>query len=366
MTQRRLVSASVPGKVMLAGEYTVLHGGEALAVTVALDLVAQVSPLPTGTFAGCRVLSDLWDEVQEIRPGTPATAFSTSPLLAAVARGMELYGIKSAEVSIRSALPLSYGIGSSSALRLAVLSAMQDFARQEQQLPTLSQTEHLPVAREALALQRAAQRQASGYDIATQLYGGLVQSGSSNDLASWPTALSAQGADTCAKLARIVHVYVGGMGAPTTPVMTSTSEWLEERAAMPQLARLNSALQRSILAALIQMDLDTTDLRDDNTKTISDLAAATGAQRRFLSESPHFPKSLAAQLAALPGCDQTWSFKTTGAGGEDALLVFGRSADISAADSTLRTLGWHPMPASFTGLGLRLCRSLEFSEAAHG
>ena len=361
MTQRRQVSASVPGKVMLAGEYTVLHGGEALAVTVALDLVAQVSALPTGTIAGCRVLSDLWDEVQEIQPGTPATAFPTSPLLAAVARGMELYGIKSAEVSIRSALPLAYGIGSSSALRLAVLSAMQDFARQEQQLPTLSQTEHLPVAREALALQRAAQRQASGYDIATQLYGGLVQSGSSEDLASWPTALSTQGADTCAKLARIVHVYVGGMGAPTTPVMTSTSEWLEGRDAMAQLARLNSALQQSILATLSDTDLD-----KDDAKTISDLATAAGAQRRFLTESPHFPKSLAAQLTALPGCDQSWSFKTTGAGGEDALLVFGRSGDIRAADSTLRSLGWHPMPASFIGHGLRLSRSLEFSEAPHG
>jgi hypothetical protein len=141
--------------------------------------------------------------------------------------------------------------------------------------------------------------------------------------------------------------------------MTSTSECLEGRGAMPQLARLNSALQRSILAALDGLDTD-------DAKTISDLATAAGAQRRFLSESPHFPKSLAAQLAALPGCDQTWSFKTTGAGGEDALLVFGRSSDISAADRTLRSLGWHPMPASFTGNGLRLCRSLEFSEAPHG
>ena len=335
-----------------------MHGGEALAVTVALDLTAIVSPLPieATTIAGCRVRSDLWDEVQVINPGTLGTAFPTSPLLAAVARGMELYSIKAAEVSIRSALPLAYGIGSSSALRLAVLSAMQDFARQEQQLAPLSPAEHLPVAREALALQRAAQCQASGYDIVTQLYGGLVQSRSSDELASWPAALSLQGADTCAKLARLVHVYVGGMGAPTTPVMTSTSEWLEERAAMPELTRRNAALQRSLLAALVDTNSD---------KTTSDLAASAGAQRRLLSESPHFPKSLAAQLAVLPGCDQTWGFKTTGAGGEDALLVFGRSGDITAADATLRTLGWHPMPAPFIGHGLRLSRGLEFLETTH-
>ena len=132
---------------------------------------------------------------------------------------------------------------------------------------------------------------------------------------------------------------------------------------MPELARLNAALQRSILAALIEMD---SDLDTDDTKTMSDLASAAGAQRSFLAESPHFPKSLAAHLAALPGCDQTWSFKTTGAGGEDALLVFGRKADITAADSALRSLGWHPMPASFTGHGLRLRRSPEFSETHHG
>src|SRR5690606_638539 len=74
---------------------------------------------------------------------------------------------------------------------------------------------------------------------------------------------------------------------------------------------------------------------------------AVGAMRRVFRGSPHEPRELLSALEALPGIDETWSIKTTGAGGEDALLLFGDDEAVKPALRVLHARGWEALPVAF-------------------
>ena len=66
------------------------------------------------------------------------------------------------------------------------------------------------------------------------------------------------------------------------------------------------------------------------------------------------PRTLLPALHNLSGLDRQWSWKTSGAGGEDALLVIGHQQDIAAATACLAELGWQRFAYSVTAQGLHL------------
>ncbi len=86
------------------------------------------------------------------------------------------------------------------------------------------------------------------------------------------------------------------------------------------------------------------------------LVRAVAAHRQLFTGAPHFPQALAVALSEVDGCDLTWSFKTTGAGGEDALLLVGLEADLRAPAAVLKTLGWRRLRAGFESAGARVSR----------
>ena len=346
MSELSVTSVRVPGKVMLAGEYSVLDGGAALAVAVARSLTVDVAWASEGAadYIGCVVHSELWPQPGFVSVGSVAADYPTQPLLAAVAHALDLFHLPATRVSVQSELTVSYGIGSSSALRLGVLMAFSA-ASLRRQGRAQTAADGWFCASEALRLQRQAQTQASGYDLATQLSGGLCRFKSGPDLAHWPESIERASDSVLARLSTLVRVYVGGAGAATTPLLLSTLTWLRETAQMPRLHALSEALQSAFTDALATPQQES---------LVAALAAACGQHRQLFSAAPAFPTALARDLGVLAGCDSSWSFKTTGAGGEDAVLVIGEASATEAAAGVLARRGWTLLPGGFTASGATL------------
>ncbi|RZA16785.1 MAG: hypothetical protein EOP10_23960, partial [Proteobacteria bacterium] len=155
----RATEVSVPGKIMLAGEYAVLKGGRSLSSAVDAFLTLTIEPSEQ---KGVWVESNLWPEPRLLTPQP-----QNEPLLDSLQRLLS----HNVRVSVTSELDVSYGLGSSSAIRLAAHLATHAF---EQKTINLSFDERWQAAREAWHAQRTQQGFASGYDLVTQLQGGYV------------------------------------------------------------------------------------------------------------------------------------------------------------------------------------------------
>ncbi len=310
---------------MLAGEYAVLEGGRCLAVTVNQWLTASASSADTFS-----IHSDLWSQTYDLSTLSPQT-IAAEPLLQAAQAARQLWFPHSGfALNIRSELDVAYGLGSSSAVRLASFLALQGLAESPETVDALR------LGAMARELQLEQQSFASGYDLLVQSQGGLILW--NPDYRQWPGSFQKQ---SCQGLDSWVHIYGGGRGAPTGNLGRLVRSWLAQDQRAGTLYTLSEAL----------IDAYSEVLRNSWAQAHSGFMHALLAHRRFLSQAPGFPETLARQLSALPGCDQSWTFKTTGAGGEDAILLFGPAESLREADSLLRTLGWHQLTAGFTDQG---------------
>lgn len=318
------IKISVPAKTMLCGEYDILTtGGQALALAlnsymhVVFTLVPQSSQIS--------VVSDYWGHERSI-----TSTSSADDLLTALVKELILPSQRVRSIEIVSQYSPSYGFGSSSALILALQTAKIFIAKgctvKEYDMLTrdsLTDIEKNNLLHKAHSLQQRFQGQASGYDIATQWYGGLLkfQAESTGKLLKHQ-ALPPQ------HLCEFVHIYVGGKGAGTSETLATTSDWIQSKNLYATIRKHTDELLISFLQALQQNEL-------------SALIAAVAAWRQVFALSPCFPKQIASRLISLQGCDKTWTFKTSGAGGEDALLLIGQHKHLQLADQTLQEHGWH-------------------------
>jgi mevalonate kinase len=330
------VSVKIPGKVMLAGEYSVLFGGSALAATVKnqMDIVAEAY-----TDGCCLLDSALLNQTSELstsdEPDGPFALFFTAAL-----SGMHRHNIPGASISVKGNLQPEYGFGSSSALRLGTAVALKTLASGQKDT-------YWEEAQEAYNLQKKSQSQASGYDIVTQYVGGLTMltPDTNRDVPTWPGRVTVFPSSAVAKLNRIVHVFVGGKGAPTTTTIKSTLSWLKEK---DLLGELNSASEN--LIAAFQAALQD----NDGDEKLSTLIKAVCAHRSIFADAPSFPKSLLIALKQVDGFGKDFSFKTTGAGGEDSVLLIGLQKHIEDACKVLAKQGWSKIDSPFSESGIEV------------
>lgn len=323
----------VPGKVMIGGEYAVLNGGAALAATV--DAHMQISIEPTNDDL-VEIHSDLWPKPFAQKRRDITDVHTRDPLVDAVAQGLTLFDLPGMKVSISSQLNPAFGIGSSSALRLGVLLGMQKIAAHLQSNQQRSTEDCLRLSYE---LQKQAQGLASGYDALTQYCGGLVRSRPLAADTEWPGEVdSLRGGATA--LAGVVTVFVGGRGAPTSATTAPTMQWLQREQRMPALRAASEQMIDVLLQHLA------------NASSWNELIQAVHQHRKLLSDGPHFPRVLAAKLSSIDGFDTTWTFKPTGAGGEDAMLVFAQPEILSTVViPAMQTFGWQPASFKFCETG---------------
>lgn len=315
--EEQSLEVRVPGKMMLAGEYAVLKGGPSLSVTVDAYLSLAIRK---DTKPGVWVESNIWTEPKQV-----PSSLATEPLL----DSLHALSHCNARVSVRSDLAISFGLGSSSAVRLAAHLATRAF--QKPSMP-LTEDERWDAAREAWQRQRAEQGFASGYDLLTQLQGGLVAW--QPDYEKWPGNIANH---ELGWVSEFVHPYVGGKGAPTRSVGGSVKDYLADHDLWPEL------LERSA-------DLVDAFLR----QTPESVIQANTAHQFLFKNAPFYPRDILNLLASLSHFGRSWTFKTTGAGGEDAILLLGARSELTEADQALRREGWRPLPHAFTRDGSRI------------
>ncbi len=314
---------SVPGKVMITGEYSVLQGHPALAVTVDKRLTAQASPRETGF----ELSTNIW----ESRHTFPSLNLDSKDIFhSTCAWAQKQWNLNSFAIAVSSDIAVRDGIGSSSALRLACLAALQDL----QQEPRLS---HEELAKLAWQRQREQQGFASGYDVATQLVGGLVKFVSDQWDWSWEKY-------AWNRLQDVVHIYAGGKGAPTDKVGGSTLSWLQEQDLFLDLITISNHLVTKLVAF------------NHAGCNFSEIVTLTSQHRNIFIRNLNFPNKVYQALYELPGFDQNWSFKTTGAGGEDSILIIHPGPPDEMINHKLAKLGWFPAPFKPDNQGLKSIR----------
>ncbi|MBC7662087.1 MAG: hypothetical protein H7249_20520 [Chitinophagaceae bacterium] len=313
---KRSLHVSVPGKILLAGEYAILRGGRTLSATVETRLKLEIAP--ASDFA---IYSDLWSA-----PLSPSSTSRDEPLLDSVQFAARQHQVTKAHIHVQSDLDVKAGLGSSSAVRLAAHLALAAFAKQT---VNLSDDERWDAARAAWRLQKAQQGFASGYDLVTQMQGGFVEW--TADYERWPGVVRSLSMDW---LNKWVHPYVGGAGAPTKKVGGSVRSWLDEHHMWPDLTLKTEHLIEAILS--------------QNAETILNTIRA---HRTLFASAPFYPQALDKSLAQLSGFDRSWTFKTTGAGGEDAILLIGPRSLLAEPDQALKNRGWSRLKSSWSTQG---------------
>lgn len=305
---------------MLAGEYSVLEGGRSLALCVDRRLRASVVP---GSYY--RLSSNLWPKTYEISdPEIPK-----SSLLPLLRWAVDTWKPDPFYLKIDSDINVSDGLGSSSAVCLGALAAIAAAGGRKETLWQLAEL--------VWTHQRQRQGFASGYDVATQCQGGLVLM--EPDFTKWPGQLNSL---PWRHLAEIVHPYHGGGGAPTGELGSSTLNWLRSRG---QMLRVRQACE-NLIDQLLEFNR-----KDEN---LDELIKAAVILRQEFEEHPKFPVHLLKALRELPGFDRSWTFKTSGAGGEDTILLLGRSAELQQAHQCLDHFGWHPLSVTISPLGTQI------------
>jgi mevalonate kinase len=242
-------------------------------------------------------------------------------------------------IEIHSEFGPKLGIGSSSAYLLGVYLCLlltgDQPARETLSISPQILEQACDLARKA---QLAFQGHSSGYDVLTQAYGGLISYRYLAGEPSWEYILERQ--PLLQQSFPWLHFAGNQTGAPTKIYVQRGQQYLQDDPkGLQELTEKNLHLQQAFFAKLV-----------DNL-SIADLIYAMECQRQCLKKMPVYPQSLGQQLSSLPGCGTEWSFKTTGAGGEDLLIFVAEPPAWEKLQSPLAKIGLSPLSLNPSALG---------------
>ncbi len=318
----KTVNLSVPGKILLAGEYAVLEAHPALSFAVDRMLRVEMEETSSG---GWILQSNLWPLAKSLDTAS-LEEIRREPLLQVASFARKHFALPHVRCRIESELDIRFGLGSSTALRLGVWLGALSLATARKEW---DQATRLEAARTVYHMQLEQQTFASGYDVLTQAMGGLLHW--TPDFQNWPGPLIEK--MPTEHLLPHLRVLVGGQGAPTAKVGSSVRQALAQSPRHQEFLQISDELISAWLR-LLQL----------GASALPELCAKVATHRRILAEFPYFPKDLFARFSQVPGFDTEWTVKTTGAGGEDALLVIGTQEHTKAALDTLTAQGWYQLP----------------------
>ena len=340
----KTVAASAPGKLFLLGEYAVLDGAPALLAAVDRRVIVTAAPsdddrwhlstpgldldaltleadgsIPAGVDGRTRTLLQVFDAVRTIVPCTGALSI-TIDSSAFFAAGHKL------------------GLGSSAAVATALTAALSTASGRS---PSREDIRIL-----ATDAHRSAQRGAgSGGDVASSSYGGLI--GYVRDTVPtslvWPQELE-------------IMAVVTGIGSSTTNLIGKVADYAARdtaryRADIARLAALAHQAQDAVRSAE-----DFLRLASDYFDALVELDAHAGAG--IISDHHLRLHSLAADLDGV--------FKTSGAGGGDVGLVFGRRGESAARlAAAFAEAGAEAVPLGFGANGVAITPSTATATVIH-
>lgn len=311
----KAVRGSAPGKLMFAGEYSVVDG-TAPSLAAAVDARVTVTVTPGGE--DWRVTSPSME-----LHGAPVSDVPVIEAALADCAGLPSGGL----MSITTDLPVGAGLGSSAAVCVATLGALRALAGLEP-----------PGVADVVRVHRAAQGGVgSGYDVATSLLGGVVRFDPTGDdvraeRLSWPDGLS-------------YAVLTSGVKASTVDLVGRVAAWREakgdeaERWVVPMGARareLGRAFAQGVVPAILDAVADA-----EEALVAMDRAGSIGLM----------PRAHAELKAAVE--DAGAYARTSGAGGGDCLWALSTDpALVEAGVEAARALGFAPLEVALSEEGL--------------
>lgn len=339
--------ASAPGKLMIAGEYSVLSpGGGAVAMAVGRRLEVTVEPAPED-----RVMSEALGLVACPLEADPRLAFVAQALrvVRAAASGGPLSIEVRGDAGQVDGRGVKLGLGSSAAVTVATVAAALAERGHETSTNTLFRLA-------ALAHARAQGRAGSGYDIATQTVGGLVlvrppRPDRLSDLADaripslvredWPE-LTLTRAPWPQGL-RFAACWVGTGAA--TPRMMARTDAARERAP-ERWERLLGAMRTSadeVARALASGEVE---------RVLGSLEGAERALRAWDEELDLGVVTAAVRRAGDLANESGCVGRTSGAGGGDCVLAFAEdSGRLDAARAAWTRAGLVPIDLALDEMG---------------
>ena len=288
---------------MLCGEYSVLWGIPSIATTVNTFLDFQMEFLSESIMGAYSVLvhSNLWSTPKVV----DSTIQTDDCLLEAVQVAANIFSLKGKwQLKVEGNMQVNFGVGSSSAIRLGVFNLIDQLCNQNQNISN--------TFRNSLALQRKAQPKASGYDLATQLVEGVVEyhqpenkflESKDFDLEKHVQRLHSDALDS--------HTFflIHPDGAPTSSTIASGMGWIAQGDVKKKWNSHQKKMHQKI-----------TNLHIDRPLTYSELFEAIENFRQFAKDAPIFPGNLFCE-ESFHELGESWTYKTTGAGGLDSLWV---------------------------------------------
>jgi mevalonate kinase len=307
----RCINVQVPGKYLLTGEYAVMQGAPAIATTVAAYVKARIKAHDVTV-----VHSSLWE-----KPAHP----SEHPLIDAC---FNHFMYPKCEVELRTEFDLRYGLGSSSGILLGLVKGLALFTETE-----LSDDQLWHICWQ---IQKNYQSGfASGYDIAAQLKGGA---GFFYKQCFEPLDIDFH---------RRMKIYVGGTGSHTKDLVKNVVHDLDQQKLWPKL--IEKAL------SVHEISLSYFGREAIHAEEQAEFFREIKNYREILETSPHYSSSIVDKLKTCSGYDQDWQCKLCGAGGEDAILLFGE--DTRMAESYLIQQNWIKLPYPLSSEGLTTWQS---------
>lgn len=324
---------SVAAKIMIAGEYSVLFGGKALATTLSPTMQVTCEAGDLGT--GLTIRSNLYPQPKTYSTTQLYQSDGLDPashVFALLYQAASCHGLTippGVRITVDSQIPLTAGMGSSSALRLGVVLSAQEALGLDFHPDALLRIAH--------ASQRDWQKSpASGYDVLTQFHGAMVVSRSQPDSSIATLEKHITAPSTLANTHKKLSIY--SQNRTTTPTGPQIQWWLDS---LHQQADAQKKLQRYQHAHDQLIDCF---LNEAHTTEI----AMAFAEVRKASPVPEL-SPLFTQLESTKGFDQNFSVKTTGAGGYDSLLAVGDIPE--EASAILARFGFSPLSVKLSAGG---------------
>ncbi len=303
--QKQVVS--VPGKVILAGEYSVLAGQPALACAVQKRMTIEVAE-PDTQNKKWNIESCLWDKklsvtTMDLIAGNYSEECSMvcATLTEAIRQNPDVHPLS---ISIACDWPIAWGLGSSSALRLGLLAALKS---------------HSPLEL-VQSLQQKQQGLSSGCDAFVQFHGGIwsyQMHGRSKRLKN--TKGNNNEALDFADKGFYFFTHPKNDEKSTKDCIQGVIDSTEDAASLYECSH---AFYESAKQWLIEGDHQ----EKSSIKIWKNLLRTCSDLRRQFQDTSGYTTEMA-QLARLPGLGRSWEFKGLGAWGPETFLVLSNGKD---------------------------------------
>lgn len=336
--ERLVFKVKIPAKIMLTGEYVALSGFKVLSSSINRYFCFNLIKIDSRYL---EIKTSYYKKALIVRDRKDIKAIGSDPLreslLFCMDQGIDIFGYRIEEESLIG----QGGFGSSSSLILAILTMFGS-----------KQWDERKICFNSYMIQKGYQGQASGYDVITQYHGGILEYQliglKDGDLKDQANFYRIEEIQDRVGINNFIHIFSSDASDSTKSTLNYTLNYLKkEKKIFDNLVQKSLALHEE-LKVFIQTACKDSGLIDQRLKKIFYLV---DKQQSFFSDLKLYP-DIIRRIKKLDGYLDKFCIKTSGAGGKDAFVVFGKIQDIDYLESFMKQEGWTRISEGFIKQGI--------------